>query len=202
MLIGYAGIALLRTLSRKRVYEGLPILVLGKPGTRRASALKIEAALQLIARVAPFRWKRMRRDVKRIWAVPLASNLGEWWPGRRFCLLDDRYVEDPAVTPSQLAATIIHEATHACIDHAGISYDADRRVKIEGVCLRAEIRFARRLPDGEDIIRRAEANLSRPAEDWSDAAAAERDREGRREMMKEAHFPQWLIDRQGAGKQG
>ncbi len=47
----------------------------------------------------------------------------------------------------KLASTIVHEATHARIDDAGIPYDERHRERIERACLREELHFMRRAAD-------------------------------------------------------
>jgi hypothetical protein len=184
-------IGFLRLISRRHECHGLEIRLLTKPGTRKAQARKVEEALDLIARVAPFRLERLKREVQFILVTPLGCEVGQWWHGPRICLVNEKYTQDPDFTPAQLAATVIHEVTHGRLERAGIRYDEARRAEIEGICLREEIRFARRLPDGEDVIRWAEATLAWTNEDLSDAAARARDRES----LKEDGCPQWIINR-------
>lgn len=44
-----------------------------------------------------------------------------------------------------LALTVIHELCHARLEVLGVQYDAPLRLRIEQICLRRELAFARRL---------------------------------------------------------
>src|SRR5882672_12744248 len=77
-------------------------------------------------------------------------------------------------TPAHVAATIIHEATHARLMTAGVGYEPERRAKVERICFKAEIAFASRLPDGQPIIDEAQAQIKRDPEVWTDQAARAR----------------------------
>ena len=75
-------------------------------------------------------------------------------------------------TPTQVAATILHEAMHARLDNAGVKYDPGSAAKHERFCRRAEVEFGMVAPDGAPVVDRALASLASaddevaPAIDW------------------------------------
>ena len=101
---------------------------------------------------------------------------------------------DPETRAMEVAATIVHEATHAWPDHHGSAFVAARRQRIEAICYRAEAAFARRVPSAEDLVALYEACadfvLEQSEDDWSDAAL--RDRQA--EALREFGTPRWFIN--------
>lgn len=67
----------------------------------------------------------------------------QFWVLHETCVLNASKLA--AKTRSDIAATIIHEATHAKLSRAGIFIWPDIRLRIERICVREEIRFFRRL---------------------------------------------------------
>lgn len=175
--------------SRWETYEGVHIGVLRICADARQTTPKIRDALDLINRVAPFRLRRLRREVQRIWVFPVAPNLAEWHHTSRMCVLDSEFAQSSTTTISQLAATLVHEATHGRLNRLGFKYHEDRRLDIERVCLAEEIRFAKQLPDGQEIIRDAESQMARPASDWTTASL----NEARLDSLRQLNCPGWLV---------
>src|SRR5262245_47027400 len=95
-------------------------------------------ALGLIKRYEPRRYTRLLRDLDRVWVRLIPEALARFNPSLRACELDTRYVRDQASTPELIAATIVHEATHARLWHCGIGYEEDQRHRVEAVCVRRE----------------------------------------------------------------
>jgi hypothetical protein len=72
-------------------------------------------------------------------------------------------------TPSQIAATILHEAMHARLHRRGFPLQMADRARQERFCRRAEIEFGRAVPDGAAIVARAMATLDARDEDVAPA---------------------------------
>ena len=81
----------------------------GKP----ADLARVEGALLLIKQHSPLDYARITRELERIWVSLSFHGLGEYKHSLKACILDERYVADPATTVEQIASTIVHEATHA-----------------------------------------------------------------------------------------
>jgi hypothetical protein len=151
---------------------------------------KVEVALQLIEQYDPVRYRRIRRDIDRIWINGLIGALGSFDKSLKLCNLDRKFVETS--DPAAIASTIVHEATHGhpCLRKLG--YPEALRHRIEQVCFRQEIAFGRRLPDGEVVIEQAERQLTRPAVYWLDEEFKERWPGQALAKAREAGIPNWV----------
>jgi hypothetical protein len=183
-------------LGRGEVIHGVSVRLLLPAAPRRELIEKVDAALQLLARYAP----RSHRWLKRYGRVLVHGAVGpngEWHRDAALVLLCEAYVAAPSTHASHLAATIVHETAHAWLDHHGIQYAPERRRRIEAICLRAEARFAKRLPGGDELAeyyRNAAARiLSQSDEEWSDAAFRARSIE----RLKLLDTPRWLTRAMG-----
>ena len=162
--------ALLWRVSKAHYIEGFEVRLLLPDRSERNTMLeKLRDALGLIAERDPLRFAYLRRDVPRIFAG-ISINHAEYWAELSMCLFRFDCVKDPAVTPQQLALTLLHEGAHARLARAGFTYEEARRTRIERICVATECHFARKLPDSEVLRAAAEARLERPPEFWTDEA--------------------------------
>lgn len=158
--------------------------------TTRALA-RVGEALQIIHTHAPRTYARLQRDLSRIWLRLLdAGPNASYSSALSACQLDERFVLDADTTVELLAATIVHEATHARLDRCGIAYSTpELRSRVEAACRQQELAFASRLPDGARVRERAEKGLARPLSDWTDAAMGARYASGDREALRYLGLP-------------
>ena len=105
--------------------------------------------VELLHKCDPRRMTYLQRDVKRILVAGSPDFLGAWHQEQAMCELYEKYVLSPDTTPAILAATLAHEAMHARLMRWGFGYEESIRVRIEGICIKASISFARRLPLSE-----------------------------------------------------
>ncbi|WP_181182689.1 hypothetical protein [Mesorhizobium sp. B3-1-9] len=173
----------------KRSIDGLLIVYIGDEKIN-----KVAAALKLISDFDPVRYKRMRHDLNRIWVLTIAGWVARYRQATSTCELDERFVLNEGTTPERIASTIVHEATHARLGRCGIGYKEELRARVEQVCIRREMAFAKKLPRGADIGQRAEVKLN-TLSNLSDAAMAERYYEGKRKALLYLGGPRWLNDR-------
>jgi hypothetical protein len=155
---------------------------------------RIEEALLLIKRYDRIRYDRLLRDLQRVWILLLPSSVASFEYRIYSCQIDTRYCLAETTTPELLAATIVHEATHARLWRCGIRYEEAQRPRIEEICVRREIAFAAKLPNGEDARDQAERTLALCAtgENWTSAAFRERYIEGGVEVVRYLGAPGWL----------
>ena len=141
-----------------------------------ASLSRVERALALIRSHDPVRYRRMLGDLERIWVHLVAGSVAQFDAALLACTLDERFVLDEATSPEMIAAAIVHEATHARLWRCGLGYEEAIRHRVEAICLRREIAFARKLPDGEVVREQAERTLTLCADPgyWSNAAFSAR----------------------------
>ena len=175
-----------------RVVDGLwigTIDVNDEPVLRR-----VEEALALIKAYDKRRYDRLIKDLERVWVRMLPDELGNFSRALRACVLDTRFVLAETTSLEILAVVIVHEATHARLRHCGIGYDEQMRHRVEAVCFRRELAFARKLPKGQPVREWIENSLEQvPAFDWTDAARAKRDLEGNVEILHHLGAPKWLV---------
>jgi hypothetical protein len=129
--------------STSRVTDGLWI---GSAQSDSEPALqRVEAALRLIDRCAPLHYRRVKNSLSRIWVTLVPHGAGCYLHSLNACLLDERVVASETTTPEWIASAIVHEATHARLEKRGIRYDETVRLRIERICIRRELDFARHL---------------------------------------------------------
>jgi hypothetical protein len=167
-------------------------------GTRRGDAedlTRVESALSLIRQHSPLDYARIVRELRRIWVTLATYGCGQYHHALRACVLDERYVADPATTVKQIALTIVHEATHARLERCGIAYREELRTRIEAICCRREMAFAVRLSSStelQDIAERLEWYQANP-DQFSDAQFREKNKAGAAEALRYLGSPEWLI---------
>jgi hypothetical protein len=168
--LGHWFYALVFALSVKRRMHGITVgsSPVGAHDVER-SFEKVDQALQAIAEYDRPRYFHILRHVPRIWVGPVPHYArGQWVDQLRLCMLRDDFVGHDAVSVAYLAAIIVHEATHARLARTGIAFDEDVRPRVERLCIKSQIEFARKHPDGGPLIQVFEQNLERRDEWWSD----------------------------------
>jgi len=147
-------------------------------GELEAPLARIHDALHLIREYAPRRHERIRRDVRRF--IILAAGGPQYWPGVDAITLTRRMlVSEPT---EEVALVIVHEATHARLYSMGIRYLPAMRERIERACVRAEVAFAKELPDAEWWVASVQKQLDTPW--WTDAEIHARRSAYWRELFK------------------
>jgi len=156
---------------------------------------RVEEALSLIKRYDRVRYDRLLRDLQRVWVILLPSSLGCFNPRISSCEIDVRYLLAETTTPQTIASTIVHEATHARLWHLGFGYDEALRPQIEAICMRRQIAFAAKLPDGAAERDKAERTLPLcdSTDYWTNSAFHRRHLEGSIEAIRYLGMPKWFI---------
>lgn len=179
-----------RSMTESRLIHGIRVHVLNtRPDISTERVFRrAEAVLALVEAVQPWRVAHIRRD--------LGGILSKRFPCRaaylretRTCLLELTFMANESFSDAQVAASLVHEATHARLDRRterdGIrSYEADP-ARHERICRRAELSFGLAVPDGGPVVARALESLAMgdaevaPTVDWREAfrraAAADAD---------------------------
>ncbi len=150
---------------------------------------KVEAALRLIQEHDPRRFRQVQRYVRAISLGAHPLYLGQWFEDVRMCELSLQYVLAPETTPSQVAATIVHEMTHARLHRLGIGYGEGGRPRVEAICHRAELEFVSRLPDAAAIIPGLQRALERDPAYYADSQFLARDVDALRRLG----CPEWIV---------
>jgi hypothetical protein len=120
----------------------------------------VRNALGLIKTHDPVRYRRLTRDLKRIWVTRDGGPVAHFAYRLDACVLNTRFVLSQDSTPELIAAAIVHEATHARLWGYGIGYDEELRSRVEAVCIRRELAFCAKLPDGQRVREWCEYKLA------------------------------------------
>jgi hypothetical protein len=175
-------------LSVSQKVDGLWIGVLDdKDGERLIQ--RVRNAILLIQRYDPLRYRQICASLRRIWMCDLIGNNGQYSRTFNRCDLDLRYVKSASL--ERIAATIVHEATHGHHCLRKIGYPEPLRHRIELICMRQELAFARTLPDGHALRAQIETNLARKPEEWSNQALRTRFLINANGAAKSAGLPDW-----------
>jgi hypothetical protein len=164
-------------LAERRQIRGVPVRILN---TRRDIDTnqvvgRLTQALDLIARYAPRRFRRLQQDFAGI-VVRRFPCRGAFFHDTRECLVELTFTVNPRHAVAEIAASIVHEATHARVARRCGPLPMEQRPREERLCRQAELEFGLALPDGGVVVERARASLTlgdqevAPAVDWSEAA--------------------------------
>lgn len=178
-------------LSSSKVIDGLWIGVSTSPAT---AIQQVNAALSLIKKYDPHRYKRIIDYLDRIWIRSLTGNIAQFNAHLNACEIDSRYLLEEDPPPAVIASIIVHEATHAWLEQRGIRYSEKLRQRIETVCIRQEQIFASKLPESERnniLDSRQLAIESLP--DLRDTAFDARAAEGAVQTLQNLGTPRWII---------
>ncbi len=175
---------------RKYHIDGVKLVIsLQEPQAAELILSKVTAALGLIQQYAPKSYARIKRFTPNILVFGGHSYTAVYVSDLRLCSMDRSFARSEQTTPAGLASILIHEATHGYLDSLGINYDEQLRKRIERICVLAEISFARRLPEPENLIEKAVNQLVIGTEFWTNEAFAQRDLE----TLAALDAPPWLV---------
>lgn len=176
-----------RPMRRSRIDRVLLLLSQGKDidglwvGAETEAKLvlpRVEDALRLIKTHDRQRYDRILADLDRIWVRLLPTYVAQFSPPWRACFLDERFVLADTTDAAHIAAAIVHEAAHARLWRYGFGYEEEVRHRVEAVCIRREMAFANKLPDGEHIRELATDALSLSPSYYTNDAKRERHYKG------------------------
>jgi hypothetical protein len=177
--------------TEQREIHGLPTRIINtRPDIQTEQvAERLALALDLVARYAPRCYRRLHTDLAGFVVERFACR-GAFFPMSRECLVELTFTVNPQVSLPEIAASIVHEATHARVAHWRTSPAPANREREERLCRRAELDFGLAVPDGAVVVERARASLAltgkevAPAIDWQEAArrVAEVDAAARRRL--------------------
>jgi hypothetical protein len=173
---------LLCRVSPRKTVMGIEVVDLSAGKETQEFFNRTDAALSLIAATDATRFRRVRRDLRRMILVPGGGQF--YQPGLRAYAIDEATLHRSSTI--SMAVGIVHEATHARMWNRGIRYGHDARGRVEAACVRAEVAFAQRLPDSEALVRSIKARLDSPW--WT-----EKDLKARRIAQLRTGLPEWMV---------
>jgi hypothetical protein len=136
---------------------------------------RLTQALDLIAIHVPRRFRRMQQDLAGIVVQRFACR-GAFFPQERECLVELTFTVNPRHSIAEIAASIVHEASHARVARRCGPLAAELRAREERLCRTAELEFGLALPDGAVVVERARLALHMtdqevaPVVDWAEGA--------------------------------
>jgi hypothetical protein len=172
-----------------RLVHGLTVGVVTESFDAEAALDRVAAGLDLLAYYQPSTVVRLRQDAQGIlvWEREISIGVASWHYGVKLIIIDARFLCDPETTSANIAAMLVHEATHARLDRLG--YAPEKRAQVEAVCFRRERGFARRLPDSQELLAEIDRQLQRDPSYWADDTHIQRVGD---ELAKRS-VPSWLI---------
>ena len=176
------------SLAGQRIILGVPVRVLLPSESAAAIWAKVERALTLIHACDPRSFNRLSRLVDGVFVFGDVGPQAYWSERTRLITIQEAHVMNPRASPGEIASTLVHETTHAWLDAKGFSYDAECRQRVEAICVRSELAFARKVPDSGRIVSAAEWRLALPASHWTDAGFTQR----ARQQLRSIGIPKWL----------
>lgn len=140
----------------------------------------LRPALDLLRQKDPVRFNRLRRHVREVIVAPISG--AEYVHHLDVCFIGASTVQRGP--PASLALILVHEATHALLQHRGCGWSTESRPRHEKICLRQEMRCALNLGDPYwiDLIR---AKAERPVGRDEEIAA-------RAEEIAALGLPRWF----------
>ena len=177
--------------------RGIPVAVVNARPDVQTSAVvqRLDEALGLIERYQLPRFRHLQRDLREIRVMPYPCR-GAYFSRGHVCLTELTFVGRGEFSAAQVAASILHEATHARIDRRGVR--SEDMARIERICRRAELAFGEALPTtlGAPVIERARDSIAladdevAPTVDWNEAHL-------RRDIaeLEAMQFPGWITRR-------
>lgn len=119
--------------------------------TLAAFVREIDGALDLIALNSPLLFRRVTREIRRIYHIPCHTGAEYTWP-LKICTMQLSKLLPPTVSDeneksAHLACILIHEATHGHLFRRGIYHDHPKAnyQRVEEICCRQMNVFARRI---------------------------------------------------------
>jgi len=176
-------------LSRHRTSDGVTFsLFMRSVADFNIAFDKFAMALALLREHSPRSLRAVQAHTPRVFGIGIAA-MGQYLPLSDLCLVDDELLLGSALTPSRLACTLVHEATHARLNHAGIPYRSENKIRVERMCTRAEIQAAKTFADWSDLQVELERRMASAEDLWStsqhQAAVSTK--------LRELGFPEWAI---------
>jgi hypothetical protein len=160
------------------------------------SIQRIVDALRLIERCAPLHHRRIKNNLARIWVHLVPHGAGCYLHSLNACLLDERKVASESTTVEWIASAIVHEATHARLEKLGIRYQEAVRQRIERICARRELDFARHLSGVDALLEEIMWRLDWCSEEnafYTDQTMWEKTVQGNAEILRHLGTPEWVI---------
>jgi hypothetical protein len=164
-------------MSERYRVRGVPVHILNtRPDIDSGQVLaRLTQALELIATYSPRTFRRLHHDFAAI-VVRRFPCRGAFFQQERECLVELTFTVNLRHTIAEIAASVVHEATHARVAATCGPLPLELRPREERLCRRAELEFGLAIPDGAIVVERARSALGMsdqnvaPRVNWEEAA--------------------------------
>lgn len=175
--------------STKVSVEGIDVAVFWESGDTIAPALdKLRSGLALLRRFHPRALRDMQCLLPRMLITAIAA-VAQCVDSQGLCLIDRDVLESDYMTAERLAATLVHEIMHARLSRAGFVYSRSNKIRIERLCVKAELLLASRIPNGGAIVPDLQEQIVYAERLWSTA----NHHVTTLSRLRDLGFPEWLI---------
>jgi hypothetical protein len=173
-----------------RQVSEIPVTVTSRDSlTVEAMFHKVAAGLEVLRKFYPRGYGTVRRQIQRVVVGYSPDARAKWWDPPRVCMLSIEYFSQEAASATDVAFSLLHEATHGRLERLGFSYTPERRLRLETICTRAQMTLAENLPDHDSRVAVLNQTLEELDRSYSDANL----QAGRVHALRELGAPPWLI---------
>jgi hypothetical protein len=173
-----------------RNVSGIPVTITSRSPQRLESLFrKVADGLDVLRQYHPRGYRTVRRQVRRVLVGFLPNAKATWWGPPRACMLSMEYFSNDSATPTDVALSLLHEATHGRLEGLGFRYTPEKRLRLETICTRAEMDLAERLPDRNTRLPALDESLHHLASLYS----SENLQAGRVGGLRELGAPSWVV---------
>jgi hypothetical protein len=176
-------------MSAKSSVEGFDVAVFWESDEPIAPAIaKLRSGLELLRTFHPRAFRDMQALLPRVLVTALAS-VAQCIDSQGLCLIDRDALESDYMTAERLAAVLAHETMHARLARAGFAYSRANRIRIERLCVKAELLLASRMPNGTAIVPELHEQVLNAERLWSTA----NHHASTLSRLRDLRFPKWFI---------
>jgi hypothetical protein len=191
--LDYLETRVLMLLSRRHRAGDVEVFIARELEVHTSTILNLlDAAGRLLAQPTVRPRGALGHYIKRLLVGRFPYFRAEWHKAAATCYLDQRLLTNPQTTPVEVASVLVHEAQHARLDGLGISYSKSHRLRIEKLCVRAELDFARRLPATLGLVERLEHTYEHADHVWDQRRMVELRATMVEGFLRDLKAPAWV----------
>jgi hypothetical protein len=145
-----------------------------EPAEVQLAKEKVGAAVRLVQAHSPKHHARIERFIPHVLVLGKRPYPAVYVAAQKMCHMLADWVLLPETSVERVASTLVHESCHGYLESLGIVYEEKLRQRIENVCFRTELAFARKAPGLEARAVELEAWLRHDGSYWAETAFHQR----------------------------
>jgi len=158
-------------------------------GASDAGLPKLRAALDLIAVYDPKSFAAIERDMSRVLLNGEPHFSARFQRRLGLCEIRPEYLEAEWTTPEHVATTVVHEGFHARVTKRRLHERGLALEREERLAVRAELAFAKRLPNNAALVEHLTTSMARVPAIYSREARTQREHLAARQLG----VPAWMV---------